>query len=163
VQVDPIKLTLKAPVTKRLKLKSDGMLSSFALNFNLRRYTKDYTAEHKTRVLEATLGKSYGGAQEKTLMERMNQFGGETLTEGIDQLGNAAAVPQGSYFGEYPALGSGYGGGSYAMSALGSGYDGGLYAGSALGSGYNGPAVDSGFQERWSRAGAYIRPLLGST
>jgi hypothetical protein len=38
VQVDPIKPTLKAPGTKRLKLKHDKLLSSFAVNFNLRRY-----------------------------------------------------------------------------------------------------------------------------
>jgi len=39
VQVDPIKPTLTAPGTKRLKLKCDGPLSIFAFNFNLRRYT----------------------------------------------------------------------------------------------------------------------------
>jgi len=37
VQVDPIKLTLKVPGTKRLKLKCDGPLSNFAFKFNLRR------------------------------------------------------------------------------------------------------------------------------
>jgi hypothetical protein len=31
---------LTAPETKRLKLKNDGLVSSFALNFNLRRYTQ---------------------------------------------------------------------------------------------------------------------------
>ena len=36
--VDPIKPTLKAPGTKRLKLKDDELLSSFAFKFNLRRY-----------------------------------------------------------------------------------------------------------------------------
>ena len=39
MQVDPIKPTLKAPGAKRLKLKCDELLSSFAFNFNLRRYT----------------------------------------------------------------------------------------------------------------------------
>jgi hypothetical protein len=39
VQVDPMKPTLKAPGTKRLKLEHDVLLSSFAFNFNLRRYT----------------------------------------------------------------------------------------------------------------------------
>jgi TPR repeat protein len=39
VQVDPIKPTLKAPGTKRLKPKYDQPLSSIAFNFNLRRYT----------------------------------------------------------------------------------------------------------------------------
>ena len=38
MQVDPIKPTLKAPGTKRLKLKYDKVLSSFAFKFNLRRY-----------------------------------------------------------------------------------------------------------------------------
>jgi len=38
VQVDPIKPTLKAPGTKRLKLKYDEPLSNFAFNFNLRHY-----------------------------------------------------------------------------------------------------------------------------
>jgi hypothetical protein len=41
VQVDPIKPTLKAPGTKRLKLKCHKLLSSFAFKFNLRRYSLD--------------------------------------------------------------------------------------------------------------------------
>ena len=40
MQVDRIKPTLKSPGTKRLKLECDKPLSNFALNFNLRRYTK---------------------------------------------------------------------------------------------------------------------------
>ena len=39
MQVDPIKPTLKAPGSKRLKLKYDELLSSFGFNFNLRHYT----------------------------------------------------------------------------------------------------------------------------
>jgi len=39
VQVDPINSTFKAPGTNRLKLEFDDLLSSFAFNFNLRRYT----------------------------------------------------------------------------------------------------------------------------
>ena len=39
VQVDPTKPTLKAPGTKRLKLKCVEPLSDVAFNFNLRRYT----------------------------------------------------------------------------------------------------------------------------
>ena len=38
VQVDPIKLTLRPPGTGRLTLKYDKLLSSFAFNFNLRRF-----------------------------------------------------------------------------------------------------------------------------
>ena len=40
MQVDPIKLALKARGTKRLKLKYDKLLSNVAFNFNLRRYPK---------------------------------------------------------------------------------------------------------------------------
>jgi hypothetical protein len=40
VQLDPFKPTLKAPGTKRLKLKHDRLVSSFAFKFKLRRYMK---------------------------------------------------------------------------------------------------------------------------
>ena len=40
MQVDPSKPTLKAPGTKRLKLRDDDPLSCFGFNFILRRYTK---------------------------------------------------------------------------------------------------------------------------
>jgi len=40
VQVDPIKPKLKPPGTKRLKLKTDVVLSSSAFKLNLRRYNK---------------------------------------------------------------------------------------------------------------------------
>jgi len=51
VQANPIKpSTLKAPGTKRLKLKYDEVLSSVAFNLNLRRYSMVcqgyYTAAH---------------------------------------------------------------------------------------------------------------------
>jgi hypothetical protein len=49
VQVEPIKPTLKAPGTKRLKQQYDELLSSFPFKLNLRRYTKqtgDITAFH---------------------------------------------------------------------------------------------------------------------
>ena len=38
--VDPIKLTLKAPGMKHLKLQYNQLLSSFTFKSNLRRYTK---------------------------------------------------------------------------------------------------------------------------
>ena len=38
VQVDPIKSTLKAPDTKRLKLNYDALLPNSAFKFSLRRY-----------------------------------------------------------------------------------------------------------------------------
>ena len=40
MQVDAIQPKLKAPGTKRLKLKYDNLLSSFAFKFSLRRYTQ---------------------------------------------------------------------------------------------------------------------------
>jgi len=40
VQVDPIKLALQAPGTKRLKLNYVKLLSTFAFKFNLRRYSE---------------------------------------------------------------------------------------------------------------------------
>jgi hypothetical protein len=42
VQVYPIKHTLKALVTKRLKLHHDEPSSNFAFKFNLRRYTEEF-------------------------------------------------------------------------------------------------------------------------
>jgi len=42
VQVDPIKTNLKPPEIKRLKLEHEKLLSNFAFNFKLRRYTVDY-------------------------------------------------------------------------------------------------------------------------
>jgi hypothetical protein len=39
LQVEPMKPTLKAPGTKRLNLKNVEVVSSFASNFHLRRYT----------------------------------------------------------------------------------------------------------------------------
>jgi len=41
VQIDPINPQLKAPGTKRLNLKCDELLSSFAFEFNLRRYNQE--------------------------------------------------------------------------------------------------------------------------
>jgi hypothetical protein len=54
VQVDPIKPTLKAPGTKRLKLDYDEPLSEFAFKFNLRRYN---TVVH----VHPSLGLAAGG------------------------------------------------------------------------------------------------------
>jgi hypothetical protein len=48
VQVDPIKPTLKAPGTKRLKLKHDEPLSRFAFKFNLRRFNSARTRPRAT-------------------------------------------------------------------------------------------------------------------
>jgi hypothetical protein len=41
VQVDPIKPTVKAPGSERLKLKCDELLSNFAFNINLHHYEKE--------------------------------------------------------------------------------------------------------------------------
>jgi hypothetical protein len=56
VQIDPIKPTLKAPGTKRLKLQCDELLSDFAFDFNLRRYIEllrqfmDYSGWYDRKV-----------------------------------------------------------------------------------------------------------------
>ena len=57
MQVGPIKHTLKPPGTRRLKLECDELLSSFAFNFNLRRYNKAVPG------LRAGPGKFSGGFQ----------------------------------------------------------------------------------------------------
>jgi hypothetical protein len=57
VQVDPIEPTLNAPGTKRLKLKYEKLLSLFAFNSNLRRYSKGdkATKAHATKVGQCRL------------------------------------------------------------------------------------------------------------
>ena len=50
VQVDPIKPTLKAPGTKRLKLEWDTLLSTSAFKFSLRRYTPNGEADSGTHA-----------------------------------------------------------------------------------------------------------------
>jgi len=53
VQVDPIKPALKPPGVKRLKLKHDELLSNFAFNVNLRRYTMVVCGNSEKDALEA--------------------------------------------------------------------------------------------------------------
>ena len=60
VQVDTIKPMLKAPVPKRLKLKYDKLLSTFAFNFNLRLSNKAKVASRFTS-LRAAVYKNGGG------------------------------------------------------------------------------------------------------
>ena len=60
MQVDPIKLKLKAPGTKRLKPKHHELLSNVAFKFNLRHYIKagvDVGIECEGEKLEVTLAK----------------------------------------------------------------------------------------------------------
>jgi hypothetical protein len=45
VQVELMKPKLKAPGTKRLKLKYDNLLSSIAFKFNLRHYIKGWIGD----------------------------------------------------------------------------------------------------------------------
>jgi hypothetical protein len=47
VQVEPMRSMLKAPDTQRLKLKNDNLLSNFAFEFNLRRYSVAPTAPRR--------------------------------------------------------------------------------------------------------------------
>jgi hypothetical protein len=46
VQVDPVKSKMKPPGTKRLKLNCDILLSTFAFQVSLRRYTTAAAAAH---------------------------------------------------------------------------------------------------------------------
>jgi hypothetical protein len=64
VQVDPIKPTLKAPGIKQLKLYYDELLSKFAFNSNLRRYTVVVVShdQHFLKVTDATLMEVTGDA-----------------------------------------------------------------------------------------------------
>jgi len=52
VQFDPIIPTLKAPGTKRLKLKCDEPLSNFAFNINLRRCNKALASDETEMDVE---------------------------------------------------------------------------------------------------------------
>jgi hypothetical protein len=47
-----MKPKLKPPGTKRLKLQYDGLLSSFAFNFNLRRYTTEIIGQLRVALLQ---------------------------------------------------------------------------------------------------------------
>ena len=51
VQVGPMKSTLKAPGSKLLKLEHEIMLSNFAFNFNLRRYTSVHDSDQALNAL----------------------------------------------------------------------------------------------------------------
>jgi len=64
VQLDPIKPTLKAHGTKRLKLKLDILLSNFAFKFNLRRHTMEVAMEEATEqaTAEATMAAAAAAA-----------------------------------------------------------------------------------------------------
>jgi len=59
VQVDPIKTTLKAPGTKRLKLNCAEPLSNIAFSFNLRRYIGAFDAA-SDRVLVMDVARQGG-------------------------------------------------------------------------------------------------------
>ena len=51
MQIDPIKPTVKAPGTKLLTLECIELLSSFALNSNLRRYNKvELVKKHDAQI-----------------------------------------------------------------------------------------------------------------
>ena len=53
MRADPIKIKLKPPGTKRLKLNCDEPLSSVAFNFNLRRYNEGQVHFDDVTVTEA--------------------------------------------------------------------------------------------------------------
>ena len=51
MQVDPIKPKLKPPETKCLKLKCDGLHSTFAFKFNLRRFMQETSKKLIARLV----------------------------------------------------------------------------------------------------------------
>ena len=68
VQVGPMKPMLKAPGTKRLKLKYDESPSNFAFKFNLRRYTVVRGAGARPHALHPVQGRGVlRGASPSTL------------------------------------------------------------------------------------------------
>jgi len=72
VQVNPIKPRLKPPGDERLKLKCDILLSTFAVKFNLRRYTLAQPAVGCKRRLSAVLELD-GGCSAHTLRHVVHQ------------------------------------------------------------------------------------------
>jgi WD40 repeat protein len=56
VLVDPIKPTLKAPGTQRLKLKHNQPLSKIAFKFNLRRYDEVFAVDWSPMGTKAASG-----------------------------------------------------------------------------------------------------------
>ena len=68
MRVDPIKPTLKAPGTGRLKLKCVKLLS-FALNFSLRRYTMEcHRLCKRGRLTRARRGGAVGESSVRALI-----------------------------------------------------------------------------------------------
>jgi hypothetical protein len=67
VQVDPIKPMLKPPGTEPLKLECDGLVSSYALNFKLRRY--DMVRPEK----DVRSSSSVGGGSRKTRVSMVSR------------------------------------------------------------------------------------------
>jgi len=53
VQVDPMKPTMKVPISERLNLECDDLLSNFAFNFKLGRYSEAAVARARVLLDEA--------------------------------------------------------------------------------------------------------------
>ena len=70
MQVDPLKFTLKAPGTKRLKLIYDGPFSNFAFKFILRRCSKDLC---DTPCKVTTVSPGQGRVLKTNTRPRLNQ------------------------------------------------------------------------------------------
>ena len=68
MQLQPMKLLLKQPGSKRLKLKDYELLSSYAVNFNLRGYSKAFLVAAALKqldflsLIESRGADLYGGA-----------------------------------------------------------------------------------------------------
>ena len=87
MQVDPIKPTLKAPGTERLKLEYDIPLSSFAFKFNLRRYN-----ENKTKAAQDELDLRCANLEEES--KRAHKAGGsQRCCPPLSTLENCSRAP----------------------------------------------------------------------
>ena len=84
MQVDPIKPTLKAPGSERLKLKYDEPLSNFAFNIYLRRYTEVQIEESIDADYENIV------AGDNTVKEYLRQGSEQRKALGLEDLGNVS-------------------------------------------------------------------------
>jgi hypothetical protein len=81
VQIELIKPKLKPPGTKHLKRKCDKLLSNFAFNFNLRRYTMGLPVGRHIAATNANGAVHGRGLHSSTCQLNVSTFG---VTRGIE-------------------------------------------------------------------------------
>jgi len=167
VQVDPINPTLKAPGSKRLRLKSDGLPSTVAFTFNLRRYIMawirldvDSVRAHLVATAAAAAAETDPdivaeavAAAEAEMDASMTSVGSWNLVSITAGNMTINANPPVADDGE---IVTGQAGGNLHSSVLGALR---LFGGLGGPGGYN--SVSGAIDQLW--AGAYTRPSFGST